>query len=370
MDFIAFKTNLLGATSLEGAVPINKYSSAMWIERYRDPGEFKFTAPLASDLRLLLPPGTLISHSNTMDLMMVESHTITEEIDKDPQLEISGRSFDSFLEQRAVSLIRDWPSHPDGTPNIELSFDYSWEQAKTLINSMLVDDEELPNMLAETDISGTGTFVDPAIRIISRGPLSDRVRELLAIDDLGLRMVRRNPYYTVPGDPDNSLFLIHNGKDRRDSVIFSPKKDDVESSENLWTNKTLKNVALVTGRWLETVVQVGTPTGIDRRVMFVDASDIDQNFESAPIGTDKDDVLEHLRVRGEMLLAGQRQFMITRADISKKTKYEYRRDYGIGDIITVQSNYGDVTPMRVTEYTEIQDINGETGHPSFGVLDY
>jgi hypothetical protein len=370
MDFIAFKTHILGPTSLESAVPIDGFDSVMWIERYREPGEFKFTAPLASDLRSKLPLGTLVSHTNTMELMFVESHTINEESDTGPQLEISGRSFDAFLENRVVSLIRDWTSNPDGVPNIELAFDYSWEHAKTLINNMLADDEDLPDMLAITDMSGAGPWTDPVARVISRGYLSERVRELLGIDDLGLRMVRKNPYYTTPGDPNNTLFIIHNGKDRRDSVIFSPKKGDIESSEQLWTNKTLKNVALVSGRWLETRVVLGSPTGYDRRAMFVDASDIDQGYETAPTGIDKDAILAAMVARGQMLLAAQRQFMLTRADTSAKIKYQYRRDYGIGDIVTVQSNYGDVMYMRIIEFTEIQDENGQSSHPTLGVLDY
>ena len=34
MDFIAFKTQDLGPTSLENAVPINGYTSVTWTERY------------------------------------------------------------------------------------------------------------------------------------------------------------------------------------------------------------------------------------------------------------------------------------------------------------------------------------------------
>ena len=377
MDFIAFKTQFLSPTSLESAVPVNGYTSVQWTERYRDPGEFKFTAPLSSGLRDVLPLDTLVSHTKTSDLMYVESHVINEEKDKDPIIEITGRSFDCFLEQRVVSMHRDWESYPDGIPSYILPFDYSYEQAKSLIN-MIIDsaiyfrpEEGLDDIVADTDISGTTTPTDPVARVINRGYLNDRVRELLAVDDLGLRVIRRNPFGVI-GDPTNTILMIHNGKDRRSSVIFSSKKGDIDAASYLWTNKTLKNAALVTGRWLETRVDAGgfTAEGFARRELFIDATDIDQNFTEAPVGTDKTDVIAHLVTRGQTLLASQRQFLITQADISDKTKYEYRKDYSIGDIVTVQSNYGDVMPMRVVEFTEIQDATGQSGHPTLNVLDY
>lgn len=378
MDFIAFRTKDLGPTSLESAEPINGYDSAMWIERYREPGEFQFTAPLASGLRDVLPLDTIISHVDSSDLMFVESHEITETDNEDPIISITGRSFDAFLEQRVVSLHRNWETNPNEVPNYVLPFDYSWNQARDLINKIIYTDtyfrpeEAIPNMIAETDISGSVTPAAPAERVINRGYLSERVRELLAIDDLGLRMVRRNPFGIEPGDPTNSLFLIHNGKDRRESVIFSSKKGEIEAADYLWTNKTLKNAALMTGRWYETEVNAGSTVaeGYLRRETYIEAQDIDQRYETTPSGPIKAEILGHFQTRGQMLLASKRQFMITRADISKRTKYQYRQNYGIGDIVTVQSNYGDVMFMRVVEFTEIEDDEGETGHPTLGVLDY
>jgi hypothetical protein len=375
MDFIAYKTDTLGPTALEGAVSITDYDNATWVERYREPGEFKFSAKLSSMIRDILPVGTLVSHLNTVDLMVVESHEINETVDADPTIDITGRSFDAYLEQRVVGLNRDWASSPDGLPNYVMAFDYSYNQARDLINNVIVSgaaDDVIPYVVSQTDITGSLVPAGPVARVINRGYLSDRVREILAVDDLGLRVVKRNPFGTVPGDPNNTLLIVHNGKDRRSSVIFSSRREgDIDSADYLWTNKTLKDSALVTGKWLETRVDVGTPVvGYPRRVMYIQADDVDQNYPSAPTGAAKAQVLADLRVRGLMILAAQRGFMMQRSDISIRTRYQYRRDYGIGDLITVQSTYGDVVYMRVTEFTEIQDANGETSHPTLAVLDY
>lgn len=374
MDFMAFRTIDLGPTSLEAAVPVNGYTSATWTERYRDPGEFKFVAPLSAGLQDVLPIDTLVSHAATLDLMFVESHLITEKKDEDPTIEITGRSFSAFFEHRVVSLHRNWSTEPDGLPLIVLTFNYSYEHAKELINKIINTDtyfraeEKLDDMIADTDISGIFPFTDPVERVISRGYLSERISELLGVDDLGLRVIRRNPF-GEEGDPDNTLFVIHNGKDRSASVVFTAEQGDIESSESLRTNKISKNAALVVGSWLETMVEKApTASGYSRRELYIDAGDIDQEYIDPPTGTNKDEVLARLIARGETLLSSQVPFFIIRADISKRTRFEYRRDYNIGDIVMVKSNFGSITPMRVVEFTEIEEDGEITGHPSLDVL--
>ena len=64
-------------TVLEQGQVINGYTSATWTERYSELGEFEIQTQLSSGLREFLPIGTLISHSNTLDVMIVENHERT-----------------------------------------------------------------------------------------------------------------------------------------------------------------------------------------------------------------------------------------------------------------------------------------------------
>lgn len=382
MYFFAYKNTFEFDGSLlsflNGAVPINKLRSSTWIERYNQSGEFKFTARMSSGLLDVLPPGTLVSHQETEELMMVENQIISEEQDEDPMIEISGSSFIEFLDRRTIGMNRNWGSPPAIPPNFTLANDYSWEQAKLLINQAINSgpdfqpEEEIPDTIADTDISGTFTPEDPVERIVERGSLLTRVREILSVDNLGMRMVRKNPFGLTDGADANNIFLIHNGKDRSDSVIFSSKRGDLQSGEYLRTNKTLFNVALVTGKWVETRVVIGSPEpeGLDRRELHIDASDIDQIYVSSPSSIQRAEIEAAMQVRGKTYLATQRQFMVTQADVSPNSRYRYRYEYGIGDIVTVQSNYGDFVPMRVTEFTEIEDGSGLSGHPTLSILDY
>jgi hypothetical protein len=48
--------------------------------------------------------------------------------------------------------------------------------------------------------------------------------------------------------------------------------------------------------------------------------------------------------------------------------YNYRTDYNVGDIVGVDGEYNTSTTMRVIEYVEIEDENGESGYPTLSEL--
>jgi hypothetical protein len=65
----------------------------------------------------------------------------------------------------------------------------------------------------------------------------------------------------------------------------------------------------------------------------------------------------------------QNRITITRADASDITRYEYRKDYNVGDLVSLDGNFGQIAVMRVMEYVEIEDENGESGHPTLALPD-
>src|SRR6478735_7894203 len=100
-----FKFNVVtDPTALDSGQYINGVESLMWVERYLEPGEFEIKAPLSSGLRDFLPLGTLISHIDTMEVMIVENHQVIEEETADPTIVITGRTFDTYLENRIVGM--------------------------------------------------------------------------------------------------------------------------------------------------------------------------------------------------------------------------------------------------------------------------
>lgn len=363
MDLFKFTPGADPTDLIQGGA-INGATSVMWTERYREPGEFEIVAPLSSGLLQFLPLGTIVSHTNTLEAMMVENHNIKDDEDIDPIVSITGRSLELILEDRIVG------SNEAQTSSLFVPYTLTAQavalQVSTMINhhigTPLDPDDRLPNFGAWTGIS-TGTSEN---RTIGRVPVHKACLDLLAVDNLGLQVLRRNPF-GKGGNDNTTYFIIHNGVDRSATVIFSRKAGDLEGAEYLWSNRKYFNTAFVVGRYVNTKVHTPGYSGYTRSMMTVQADDIDGHLDVVPSGATLDSVVAQMQTRGRAALASQSRISLVRADISEVSKYHYRQDYNIGDIVTVDGNFGEIAPMRIVEYVEIQDENEEKGHPTLEV---
>jgi hypothetical protein len=163
--------------------------------------------------------------------------------------------------------------------------------------------------------------------------------------------------------------IIHPGEDKSNSVAFSYTNGDLASANYLWSNKTRKNAALITGKWVENRVQ-GAATGYDRRMMLLDGSAFDTIYTAMPsAGAIQDGIRAAMAVRANEILATQKDVNIANVEISKtSSSYKYREDYNVGDIIAVEGNYDASTKMRVIEYVEIEDETGQVGYPTLSAI--
>lgn len=369
LDLFKF-TNETDPTDLDQGEPVNGMRSVTWTERYRTPGDFIISGPLSSSLREQLPLGTLISHMATYEIMFVENHEIKED-DGEPQIFITGRSLESWLENRVAGSNQNWASPPATIPNYTLAANYTHNQANRLIGDHIYPaytvnaSDDLAYIVPTTTV--TDTSGESIERVIKRGNVHQRLIELLEVDDLGIKTVRRSQFGAHAGSA-YSLFVIHSGSDKSSSVIFSTDTKDLKSVGYLWSLKNLKNAALITGRYVETVV-LPSDTGLDKRWMFVDASDIDDSLTAVPTGGTLTSIRTQMQTRGREALKAQKVINLTNVEVSPASVYRYRRDYNIGDIVSVDGNYGDIEKRRVIEYVEIEDENGESSHPTLATLD-
>ena len=344
----------------------NMVKGIMWAERYRDPGEFEITGPLSSGLRDFLPLGTFVSHSDTLEVMVVENHDISEDNKEDPIISISGRSLDSYLENRIVGMNQARASST--LTEYLLAANYTWNQIVALINDHIGNatytDDNLVNIVATTTVTGTGIS---EARSIKRSDLHKTVLDLLAIDNLGIKILRRNTFGSVDSSSGQTRMCVHRGVDRSAKIIFSWKAGDIEGAEYLFSNKKLKNSALIVGRYVNTVVDTVGVTKYNRRSMIVSGDDIDGKLGSAPTGATLTDVVSKMQVRGREALESQNVVSISRTDLANISQYQYRKDFEVGDLISLDGNFGQIAVMRIIEYVEIQDENGESGHPTLAL---
>lgn len=358
-------------TLLEQGQLINGLKSKLWIERYLDFCDFEFIAEAEKQTHLLLPIGTLLSHTESTEIMIVENHEINETEGQPTEVKITGRSFESFFEQRIVGSNKLWPTEASATEEYILAADFIWNQAIQLIKehidaSMVVDpDDAIAYLEVITTVDDTGEVVE---RSLKRGDLYSRLIELLAVENLGIRVVRPGVRSPLGFSSQNMAVVIHKGLDLSQEVAFSHITGEIESADYLWSNKKLKNAALISGRWLETVVK-DSSEGYDRRMMLLDASDLDSSFSEAPFGTDRDDILEAMTIRAQAALAAKNNVAIVKAEPTRESMpYKYREHYDVGDIITVAGEYSATTSMRISEYVEVEDETGQSGYPTFSAI--
>lgn len=355
---------------------INGIKNVTWIERYRDPGEFTIAAPVSSGLRTFLPLGTVISHIDTLEAMVVENHEIDEKTsDAEPEIVVTGRSLDAWLEQRTVGEDVEtyvFAGHRLYTFLVDylLDFDTSWEQTRILIDKHIgVPEHNLLNQihgfLAVSNQQHIGPSTTEA-RVIKKQSLHKAVMELLDIDDFGIKIVRPNPTNT---NPLQTEFRIHNGFDKSQNIVFSHVTGDLQNARYFWSNKALKTDYYCVSTYVQ-LRSESPAVGFNRRTLYVDCSDLDSHLTDEDLGDG--DIMTALGdatdVRGRQILRGWNMRQILSTNISKTTNYQFRRDYDVGDLVTVNGNYDVTTVMRVTEHVEFQDENGENGYPTLSAL--
>lgn len=366
LDLFRFVPNPASPTTLDGGQAIEGYLSAMWVERYQDCGEFQIKATLGSGLREFLPLETFISRPCTFEVMIVENHEIIDDGDIDPIIIISGRTMFSILDRRVVG---NWLIRNSMTPaQYQLSSNVISYQTVNMINEHIQyasnTGDRFDNVVASSAISSEPMGPTRSIRL---GNMLDAVISLCNTDDQGFRTLRRSPFFIYNGTSGTTCLNIYKGVDKSATVIFSHERGEIEKATYLWTNKNYKNHAYIFGSSFYAYAEYPTFTKFDRRMMTLDAGDIEGHYPSPPSPTDQSWINGDMKNRGFERLASSKKISMSQVDISPITNYFYRRDYGMGDLVMIDGNFGVMQKMRVIEHVEIEDENGSSAHPTLSV---
>lgn len=147
-------------------------------------------------------------------------------------------------------------------------------------------------------------------------------------------------------------------------AIFSTEFGTLKSLSYMESDLDFKNVAVVAGQGEgvdRRIITVGdlTATGLDRRVLFVDARDIEEETDDdPPVPIPVERIEERLRQRGMEKLAEHQQEIFMEGQVLPKSRLIYGLDYDLGDMVTLQNKEWGVTlDARITEVKEIYEPN-------------
>ena len=150
-------------------------------------------------------------------------------------------------------------------------------------------------------------------------------------------------------------FKVLEGKDLRvdnkennSPVIFSPELRTIATQGYIEDGLGMKNFAYVGGQGEgdnRIIEEVGDDTGIDRKEIFIDARDID------------DEAL--LERRGKDRLRERELNITLEIDVLQKSQFKFEEDYNLGDLVTIKNKKWNIEEaVRVVEVREIYSENG------------
>lgn len=322
MDII--RLGLPYTTNYKADELVEGLKSAIWTERFAGNSEFEFHTYDIDNTMALLPEDTLISHTDTNEVMMVEDHLITyDESLRKYDLKITGRSLAMFpMDHRFVEgpyqkkrqMVKNYT--PVGALAVLLynvvdndsGFDVTRKDLKKVYNGdpdngaasvALVETtypwntkDKIPNVSVTDSVVAAGDNQD---WWVTEGQLGPQFLDILNKNNLGLRIIRPNGTsgkivtvgdtgYADIGDitrtqTDNigSLrFDIYDGLDRSISqsdnpqVVFSVGRGDVDKPQYLFSVKEFKTaIEVMSDPSGDDVYRTDTQkawTGLQRRV--------------------------------------------------------------------------------------------------------
>lgn len=345
---------------------IQNYDSFIWTERFYQCGDFQLTSGNIAQHWDTLIEGTRISLVDSEIVMEVETRHIERKKGAADVLKITGRSLESVLDRRvAISSLAigdgEW-SVVAKQPSDVAYFIMKW----VCVDGRVSEDDIFPSsqlrFLQPSDyMSATGpnrAFTVP------RGNLLNAVQDLAGISAAadgsttpatpevlphGVRCRR-------PGRGDTAASIeLYTGVDRRGEVYFSARKGMLDDGNYYFTKSGSANVAYILGPATATAMNANpyTPSGFDRRVILVDGS-------SSGIDTDA-----AMRTEGALALAAAAPTAIFDGDINPDVNpYLYGADYGLGDLVKLQGDYGLDEIAMVTEFIRSHDENGVRSYPT------
>lgn len=322
---------------------IEEPTSAIWSRRYKKPGEFQIYTPATARLLNTIAEDCYITRDDEKTVMLVERVELITNAEDGNFVKITGRSASGMLDRRIILEQTTLYGRVD-------------HAVYKIINENAINpanpDRVLPLTMTIPDVmadkisaqhTGTGLLV--------------ATEEICAAYGLGFRSVYDDVAHVVP------RIELYVGKDRsvgqtaNAQVIFSPEFENLISSNYAFDMTNYKNVAIVAGEGegkARKRAVYGAASGRFRREMYVDARDMSTNDGEISAA----DYTAQLIARGAEKVSETQATEAFGGAVDMVNTFTLYEDYDVGDIVTVENEYGIRVDTRIAEVTEYWDADG------------
>lgn len=364
---------------------IDNYASFIWTTRYNSPGEFEIYMPADASMLSLFKKGYYITkeiytviyrvYNDYNDLtyaqledstynelsyvseynpnakkqtMIIESVKLTTDVEDGDYITVAGRSLESILSRRIV-----W-----GRTSLRGRIE---DSIRALIYDNIIDPIDSERAIPQLKLGTYANLDDTTDSQFLGDNILDIVNTICQQKDVGYKITLVGGIF---------YFQLYTGVDRSYSqtvnpwVVFSPQYENILSTEYTSDATNYRNSALVSGGGdaygeARFRVAVGTATGLDRREMYVDAGDISNSDATMPDYA----YIDTLRNKGYEALANAAIKPEFSGELDTRQSM-YQKDYDVGDIVQLETEYGVHARARVTEVVECWDELGYKAIPT------
>jgi hypothetical protein len=342
---------------------IDDFESLIWTERYSETGDFELKIESNRETKRLLRTGTRLALTESDRMMEIEFTDNAYDAEGKKVLTATGLSIEKILKDRVATealqgltdQTTDW--NIAGTTGSIARYIFK----RICVDGALSSSDKIP-FIKTGSLYPPGNIPEPTDTYLAGVPIKsvyDAIKELCDGDRLGFRLVRNL-------DKSELYFDVYSGSDRTTRqtilrpVIFSPDLENMKNTSEVESVADYKNVAYVFGKFgVEIVYADGADAsmaGFDRRVLLVDAKDVD-----VPVGATLSSILQN---KGLDALAKQRRSSVFDGEVSQTSDYKYGLHYNLGDLVETRNGDGFVNYMRVTEQIFVSDAEGDRSYPT------
>lgn len=345
-------------SSMTAVDVVDLFDSFIWTERFNLPGEFELYLPTNAPGLSFIVPDNFVQLKQSKRTMIIESLYLNTDIEEGNQYVVKGRSLESILDRRVIR----YQTILNGSLQTGVA---------TLLNQNAISPSDTNRKItklifeASTDPLITGlTFKDQ----FHGETLLDAITYICKSAGIGFKI-------TV-NTLGQFVFKLYAGVDRSygslgDSIVlFSPKMDNLTTSQYLFSRKDHKTTTLVGGegegfirKTLDVDRSGGPLTELDRREGFEDASNISSSYSGGTLSLAEYNEL--LAYRGQSYLSEHRDFEAFDGQVDPNINYVYDVDYELGDLVQIENEYGLTGTTQVKEYIFSEDKTGEKVFPTF-----
>lgn len=344
---------------------VEKIASLIWTRRYWSCGEFKLLVPFTEEHSRMLVKNNIIMKRGDDEAAQIRYVSITKNSQGLEEIEVQGKFLIAWIGKR---IIKKQIITNDTTQNV------LYRIVRENVTNPADTARKIPDVSIATDDEDTESgVIDYTSEQYTNAQLAAETAAKAA--KLGIRM-------RTDARTGAHVFSVYEGRDLTAGntagnapCIFSQEFDNIVEQEYTNSVENLKTTAFVGGEEKEGVARKvaevgGSATGLAREEVFINATDIVQEYEDddgEQVTLTDAEYLALLSARGAEELEQYAETLSFGSKINTFANLIYRTDYDLGDRVTcVNKRWGIRIDVRITEIAETYQNNVEEIDITFG----